>query len=418
MELRERKGKIVRRIMVYTHNSIGLGHAVRTMALIDGMRRANPGIECLVLSGTSAPQIFLDQGVEIIRLPGVRHALDLPGHPFLPRNLDSFSINELIAWRRKIIDECLLHFNPEVIMIEHSLAGLMGEVSPLLAARAAHYPANASPALIHLSRGIYRFDPQFIAAPDDFPGLPPNTNILRLYDAFYVFEEKKMVDVNREFFGHDPTIESKIRYMGRISARNADELGNPKEFPGAPWARNKPFILFLLGRFGEIEDLHLRILRVFRHLGLDKGRDILIVPDVYLKPETLKALKAHPEFRDVQFTPFIPHLVDVMAKSDLVVCRAGYNIINEVMLTGVKAVIIPEAHPSGEQERRTASLSGDGLLVRNERSCLSDDIEDDLNTMMHQPPRPSSGDYDRFRIGRIIVEELEELLSRRSQDLE
>ena len=107
-----------------------------------------------------------------------------------------------------------------------------------------------------------------------------------------------------------------------------------------------------------------------------------------------------------------------MAKSDLVVCRAGYNIINEVMLTGVKAVIIPEAHPSGEQERRTASLSGDGLLVRNERSCLSDDIEDDLNTMMHQPPRPSSGDYDRFRIGRIIVEELEELLSRRSQDLE
>jgi predicted glycosyltransferase len=402
--------------MVYTHNSIGLGHAVRTMALIDGMRRADPEIEWLVLSGTSAPRIFLDQGVELIRLPGVRHALDVPGHPFLPRSLGSFAIHEIIAWRRRIIDECRLHFKPDVIMVEHSPAGLMGEVAPLLAARAARGTGKGGPALIHLSRGMYGFAPRFIAASNGYPGVPPNTSILRLYDALYVFDEKTTVDVNREFFGNDPALEPKIRYMGRISARNADELGASAGYPGTPWAGNRPFILFVLGRFGRIEDLHSRILGACRNMGLDKGREILVVPDVYLKPETLEALKAHPASRGVRFTPFIPHLVDVMAGADLVVCRAGYNTINEVMLTGVKALIIPESHPSGEQERRAASLSGHGLLVRTESDCLSGDLESDLEALLRQPARPPAGDFDRFRIGRIMVDELEELLAGRGAD--
>jgi predicted glycosyltransferase len=263
---------------------------------------------------------------------------------------------------------------------------------------------------------MYGFAPRFIASSDRYPGLPPDVNILRLYDAFYVFDEKCVVDVNREFFGNDPALDPRIRYMGRISARNADELDPRVELPGASRSGNRPFILFVLGRFGRIEDLQIRILHACRNIGLDAGREILVVPDVYLKPETLQALKAHPASRGVRFTPFIPHLADLMARADLVVCRAGYNIINEVLLTGVKALIIPESHPSGEQERRAASLSGNGLLVRGEDACLSGDLESDLEALLRQPARPSSGDYDRFRIGRIMVDELERLLTRRGPD--
>jgi predicted glycosyltransferase len=416
MEQRGAAGQALRRILVYTHNSIGLGHAVRTMALIDGMRRAAPGIEWLVLSGTSAPRIFLDQGVEIVKLPGVRHALDVPGHPFLPRSLGSFGIHEIIAWRRRIIEECRIHFKPDVIMIEHSLAGLMGEAAPLLAARAARGAEGGGPVLIHLSRGIYGAAPRSVAASIDWPGLPPHIAIPHLYDALYVFDERTMVDVNREFFGNDPALEARIRYLGRISARNADELGDSPGFPGTRRAGNRPFVLVVLGRFGRVEDLHVRILDACRNVGFGKGKEILVVPDVYLKPEVLKNLTAHPAARGVRFAPFIPHLVDVMARADLVVCRAGYNVVNEVMLTGVKALIIPESHPSGEQERRAASLSGHGLLVRTESACQSGDLESELEELMRQPARPSSGDFDRFRIGRIMVEDLEQLLAGRGRD--
>jgi len=411
MKQRGAEGTALGRIMVYTHNSIGLGHAVRTMALIDGMRRAAPRIEWLVLSGTSAPGIFLDQGVELVRLPGIRRALDVPGRPFLPRRLGSFTIQEIVAWLRRIIEECRIHFNPDVIMIEHSPAGLMGEASPLLAARADRGAAGNGPVLIHLSRGILAASPRSAAGHDDHPELPTGTNIASLFDALYVFDEKTTVDVNREFFGADPALEARIRYMGRISARNADELTDVKGLPGSPWTGDKPFVLLALGRFGRIEDLHRRILEACRKIGLDQGREILVVPDVYLKPETVEALKAQPAARGVRFAPFIPHLVDVMARADLVVCRAGYNMVNEVMLTGVRALIVPESHPSGEQERRAASLSGPGLLVRSESACLCCDLESDLEELMGHPLRPASGEFDRFRIGRALVEELEEMLA-------
>jgi len=59
----------IKRILVYTHNSIGVGHAFRTSAVITGIRKWRPDIDFLVVSGTSVPQVFFREGVEVIKLP-------------------------------------------------------------------------------------------------------------------------------------------------------------------------------------------------------------------------------------------------------------------------------------------------------------------------------------------------------------
>jgi predicted glycosyltransferase len=295
-------------------------------------------------------------------------------------------------------------------MIEHTLAGLEGEASPLLGSRAACGPGKGGPVLVHLSRGIHRLIPERLNPPSQYPNLAPGTNILHLYDAFFVFEEKAVVDVNREFWGADPFVENKIHYLGRVAARNADELGSPVEFPAGFRTKDRPFVLLSLGRFGNIEDLHFNLFKILRKVCRHRDVELRVVADVYLKPEILKSLKNHGDSQGVRFLPFIPYLVQVMSRADLVICRAGYNMINEVLLSGVKALIIPENHPSREQERRAAGLSGKGLLVRDEDYCLSEKIEEDLKWLMKEPPRPPFGDYDRFRIGRIMIEELQRLL--------
>ena len=38
----------IKRVLVYTHNSIGLGHAFRTLAVITGMRKWRPDIDFLI----------------------------------------------------------------------------------------------------------------------------------------------------------------------------------------------------------------------------------------------------------------------------------------------------------------------------------------------------------------------------------
>jgi predicted glycosyltransferase len=45
--------KRLRRVLLYTHNSIGLGHAIRCLAVITGMRRLRPDLDFLVLTGSA-----------------------------------------------------------------------------------------------------------------------------------------------------------------------------------------------------------------------------------------------------------------------------------------------------------------------------------------------------------------------------
>ena len=406
-----RHGRTLGRILVYTHNSIGLGHAVRTMAVIDGVRRASPDTDWLTLSGTSAPQVFLAEGIETVKLPGIRHDLEGAGQPYLPRLLRSFSRDEVLAWRRRLIAECLASFRPDVVMVEHSLAGLMGEAAPILAARAARGPRAGGFALVHLSRGIYRLRPRLLTPPGEYLGLAPGTNVARLYDALYVFEDRRLVDVNREFFGDDPALESKIRYLGRIACRNADELGHRRHVAAALDITDKPFVLLALGRHGRVVELHAALFAACRCLGLADGHDMVVVPDPYLPREALAAIMALPDAGRVRFAPFLPHLAELMAEADLTACRSGYNMVNEVLVSGVKGLIIPEAHPSGEQERRAASIPTDNVLVMDEAQCLDGDLGPRLAALLRRPPVSLPVDFDRFRIGRSIARDLERLLS-------
>jgi predicted glycosyltransferase len=394
------------RILVYTHNSIGLGHAVRTMAVIDGMRAMLPQTDFLVLSGGSAPAIFLNEGIETVKLPGLRHALDVAGQPFRPRYLRSLDRDAVLAWRGRLITTCLEAFRPDVVMLEHALAGLMAEAVPLLAKSRRLDPSGH--VLTHLSRGIYRDKPMLLAPAVDYPGLPTSLSVPRLYDAFYVLEDRAVVDVNREFFGNDPELEARIAYLGRVSARNIEELHGARRI--ADMCLDRPLVLVSLGRHGRILELHARLFAALGCLPLFGPGEVLVVLDPYLSREQVAGIEALPTPVRVRFTPFIPCLAEIVAAADVVVCRAGYNTVNELLITGKPALVIPESHPSHEQERRAGILPQKQVLVMEEEACLDNDLVGPLAGLLARPTRPGIVRFDRFAVGRRIVEDLRRLV--------
>jgi len=395
----------LRRVLVYTHNSIGLGHAVRVMAVIDGMRALLPSTDFLVLSGGSAPSIFLGEGVETIKLPGVRHDLDGPGQPFRPRYLRTLDRDAVFAWRERLIRECLNAFAPDVVMVEHALAGLRGEAAPLLAR--ARRLAPDGHVLVHLSRGIHCGAPMLLAPAASYPGLPPEAAVTGLYDAFYVLEERAVADVNREFFGDVAALEPRINYLGRIAARNAEELNGDRRV--AELCLGRPLLLLSLGRHGRILELHARLLAALDRVPAALAGETLVVLDPYLPPEQVAAIKALPCAARVRFTPFIPCLEEIMAAAAVVVCRAGYNTVNELLVTGKPALVIPESHPSREQERRAGILSGRQAVVLTEQACLDGDPAAMLIDLLARPVRSATVRFDRFAVGRRIVADLRRL---------
>lgn len=398
-----------RRILVYTHNAVGLGHAVRVGAVIDGLKARLPEADFLVLTGSSAPELFLGRGVETVKLPGLCCDVDLPGAPFRPRLLRSLDRDALLDWRGRIIAESLRAFSPDLVVIEHAPAGLFGEAAPLLAgSRAA---TGAGHRLVHLSRGVFRDRPALLVPAENPPGLPSGFRVLDAYDAFFVLEDRGAVDVNAEFFGADPALEERIHYLGPVTARNRDELAaGPARPPG--FERASPFMLVSLGRCGRVEALHDRALDAFERLDLGPGAAALVVFDPYLDPAVAVEIALRNARPRLHFSRFIPRPAEITAQADLVVCRAGCNMVNELRLTGRPALVTPESHPSREQERRAAGLTDDRIAVMAEEEFLSRDLAPTLARLLEMGPRPEPpppGRFDRFLAAERMLDRLREL---------
>jgi predicted glycosyltransferase len=397
----------MRRILVYTHNSIGLGHAVRTLSVITGMRKWRPELDFLVISGGSAPQLFLKEGIDIVKLPGIKQDVDTPGAPYVPRYLNSFSVYDLFDFRTRVILDTLDFFNPDVVMIEHTLTGLKGEAIPLVLRKNARRGRADEFALIHLSRGIYRSAPMLYVSPDGYDDAGDRINVASVYDYIYVLEDRAVCDFNAEYLGGSPELVSKIRYLGRITSKTREELPPRQEILNHWALSEKSLIVMSLGRHGQVAGLAGRFFEAFERLGFFDDHQVVMSFDPYLPAATKTAITGHPLAHKARFLPFAHSIIDLLSIADLAVCRAGYNIVNEVLLTRTKAVVVPEQHPNLEQERRAATMPGDMVAIRSEKDILENQPDAAIRELLAREPGLFAPDYDKYTAGRRILEDLD-----------
>jgi len=281
-----RVSELIKRILVYTHNSIGLGHAFRTLAVITGMRHWRPAIDFLVLSGTSVPQIFLEADIEVIRLPSVKLLVDSPEQAMKPRYLTRSPVDEVFPYCRQLIRSAFAFFAPDVFMVEHNMGGLRNEIVPLLLKRRQR-PSKAKAFLpVHLSRGIINPVPQVQVYLGKAGDLPAPVSIAHLYELIYVLEDRATVDVHKEYCGGEAGLERKIDYLGRITARTRQELADPREVRQRFGLAERKVILLNLCRHGPVLDLTHRLLEAVAQAHLAADHQVVIVDDPLSGPDS------------------------------------------------------------------------------------------------------------------------------------
>jgi predicted glycosyltransferase len=402
---------LIRKVLVYTHNAIGLGHLFRILAVMTGMRKWRPDIDFLVISGSSVPHIVLRKGIEVIKLPSIKRDLETAGSPLTPRYLKRSDLKEVLAYRKRVIMEAFQFFQPDVVMIEHYLAGLAEEVAPLFAAKeASRYDGAKEFALVNLSRGI-------MGGPlgGSEPGSPsPLARYLAWYDFIYLFDDRTALEGERGILGQSLPTEPKIHYLGKITEKTRDEIVSRPEVLSRFSLSGKPIILISLSRHGDIASLSRSLMSAFLRTGLNQAYQIIVIIDPYLDPIVFQDLRDDPMFKEVRFLPFIYPLIDLIHTADLVICRSGYNTINEVLLTDSRALIIPECHPSGEQERRAEKSRTENTVVVSEQAILSTPPDSILLELLSRPMHPLNFDFDKYRIGKRIIADLEEWAETRS----
>jgi predicted glycosyltransferase len=117
------------KVLIYSHDTFGLGHLRRCRAIAHALVDHRPDISVLILSGSPVIGSYgFRQRVDFVRFPGV---VKLRNGSYSAKGLD-ISIEHAIAFRRDLIKASAEAFRPDIFLVDKEPLGLRGEVLPTL----------------------------------------------------------------------------------------------------------------------------------------------------------------------------------------------------------------------------------------------------------------------------------------------
>lgn len=342
----------MKRILVYSHDTYGLGNIRRMLAVVEHLVKRDPDICALILSGSPMMQAFrLSPRIDYIKLPCLTRS---ENGNYQSRFLD-MEYKSIITLRADLILNTLLNFEPDLILVDKKPLGVQNELAPALdvIGRRANRPRVAlvtreildSP---DVTRGIWERNDYHAA-------------IAEHYDSVLVLGPKAVFDMAREYRFPESTV-SKICYCGYIAKR--PQLRSAAAIRDELGAGDKPIVVLTAGggRDGyRLFDTGLRAL-----LPQCRNDDLHVV--VVHGPEIDESARA--ELRqlvsgekNVTAIDFTNDMMSYLSAATMAISMAGYNTVTELLSLGVSAVLVPRAKPSQEQWMRATRLERLGLFT-------------------------------------------------------
>lgn len=122
--------KLQPRIVIYTHDTFGLGHVRRSLNIIRNLAKELPHATILLITGSHALSFLkeLPPNVDFMKIPtAARHDAAGKHPPHL-----SIGLPEIILLRSAILKETVLNFKPDIFLVDNFPLGSRNELLPLL----------------------------------------------------------------------------------------------------------------------------------------------------------------------------------------------------------------------------------------------------------------------------------------------
>lgn len=346
-----------RRVAFYSHDTQGLGHVRRNLALAGALVAREPQTDTLVLTGApEASALPLPPRTDVVTVPTL--SKDRTG-AYSARRL-SAPLGQLLQLRSDILTAALTTFAPDLLVVDKVPRGVGGELEPALRALRS---AGRTRTVLGLREVL-----------DD-----PGTAVRELradrvaeavrdwYDEVWVYGDPAVYDLVREYDLPASLAEKVVHtgYLGR--GRGVGLLPSGTTDPAAV-APPGPYVL---GLVGGGQDGH-ALAAAFAAAPMPPGHTGLLLTGPYMRRSDRQSLAAaaqeRPDLRVVEFTADVDaHLAGASA----VVAMAGYNTVCEVLAAHKRVLLVPRTTPRAEQLVRAHSLQRLGLVD----VCLPDQLE-------------------------------------------
>ncbi len=328
-----------RRVLIYSHDSFGLGHLRRCRAIANELVGRYKGVSVLILSGSPVIGNFEFRArVDFVRIPGIIKLKD-GSYTSLGLHID---LDQTLAIREAIIRQTAMAFDPDIFIVDKEPLGLEGEVKETL--RLLHERGVAN---ILGEREVID-DPRALALEWGRKAALPA--IKELYDEIWVYGPDWFYN---PFTGLDlePEVADKVIYTGYLPRAGAEVRSSP--------GPERPYLLVTPGGGKDGEEM---VDLVFDScLACDTlEMDVVFVLGPFMeehkRSQFAERARSNPRFRVIDYSARMENLIQESAG---MICMGGYNTFCEVLSFDKPAIIIPRFEPRTEQlirARRAAEL--------------------------------------------------------------
>lgn len=367
------------RIVLYSHDTMGLGHKRRNLLIAQALGSAGLGVDILLISGMGdANALPVPEGIDTLTLPALYKNAD---GQYQARRL-SLELQEIVQLRSQLILAAVKSFRPDVLIVDNVPRGAVRELDATLEYIRRHLQTRCILGL----RDVLD-TPATVRR--DWKGAENIAAIRRYYDAVWIYGDPAIYDPRREYrFPADIT--EKMRPLGYLDCRDRarhvnaaaraqiQQLGLPNVDPACP----KDSYELVLCQVGGGQD-GAALAEAFAQATFPTNTLGVLLTGPFMPVEAQRRLQAlaqtNPRLRLVNY---LAEPTLLLERASRVVAMGGYNTTCEILAYQKPALVVPRICPRQEQWIRADRLSRKGLIDLLHPTQLSPQA---LTRWLHQP---------------------------------
>ncbi len=337
-------------ILMYSHDTYGLGHIRRTMAIASHL--LGPRINILILTGSPiAGRFSFPDRIDFVRIPGM---IKKTNDEYLPLSI-KINARHALDIRKNIITATAKTFQPSLFIVDKEPLGLKKEILPTLQWFRRCRPDTRS--ILGLRDVMDDAD----TVKKDWKAKKVYEHLEKLYSEIWIYGNRNFYDPIDEY-DISESISQKIHFTGYI----------PRKIPSKEAVRNitkelglkdsEKLVVVTTGGGGDgyrVMDTYLAMLESFSHAPPFKS--VLITGPFMPKRERKDVFKRAKRL-GVRTYHFYRQMEKIFAAADIVVSMGGYNTLCEILSQGTISLVIPRETPRQEQIIRARAFHRQNLV--------------------------------------------------------
>lgn len=330
------------RIALYSHDSVGLGHTRRNLAVAHAVTEAwaeqgRGRISGLLITGQPhATTEAAPNGWDWVVVPGLTRTPD----GYAPRQLDA-PLDQVTSLRGSIVAAALEDFGPDLVVVDRHPFGVEGELRAALRRLKADRP-DCSVVL-----GLREVLDHPEATQREWRAAGGSAAIRSTFDAIWVYGDPEV---------YDPVATGEIpRDLAELVVHTG-YLAHGRHEPRETEVE-RPFVVTMVGGGSD----GLTVAAAAAAAPLPHGHRHLVITGPQMPPEHHAAVVAAAG-PDTEVVSAVPDAHALIRQAAACVSMGGYNTVCEVMTTRTPALIVPRSQRRQEQRRRAEALASRGLI--------------------------------------------------------